>query len=148
MSGPSKTHRQLALKNLISKNQLRTQQDLVDALIKEGFNVGQATISRDIQEMGVMRMGGVYRLGEGLGRSMRWTELLSHPNLKIARSGDNIVVVRIGLGEAPLLAAEIDQLDWPEIVGTIAGDDTLFIAVANSTAQKQIIQRLHDVVSR
>jgi transcriptional regulator of arginine metabolism len=135
----SKRKRQEAILSLISKHQIATQEELVTRLSRVGIHTTQATVSRDIAELGLVRVGGpdshYIRPNEGLGaaspagREDRLQRLLRDLPLTVRR-GQGIAILTTTPGSANSLASAIDGVAWPELIGTIAGDDTIFAALA------------------
>jgi transcriptional regulator of arginine metabolism len=145
----SKEQRHKRIQDIIAHSSISTQSDLVNALRAEGIHVTQATISRDINELRLVRLP----VGKGRHR-YSLTQLGSHNNLdeKLARlfknfvrdidRGENVLVIRTADGHALLL----DQLKRDDIVGTLAGEDTIFI-VARSTAEGEaLMEELHMLI--
>jgi transcriptional regulator of arginine metabolism len=135
----SKRKRQEAILSLIARHQIATQEELVDRLERVGIHTTQATVSRDIAELGLVRVGGpeshYVKPDEGLGaaspagREDRLRRLLRDLPLTVRR-GQGIAVLTTTPGSANSLASAIDAAAWPEVIGTIAGDDTIFAALA------------------
>ena len=129
---------------------LRTQRELVAALQDKGFRVTQATVSRDITEMGLLkvRVDGalVYALPSAeaaveLGGEQRLSQLLSDLPIEVRRSG-TMLVIRAVPGTAHAIAAALDRAQWKDVLGTIAGDDTLFVACTDDRALSRVRKRL------
>jgi transcriptional regulator of arginine metabolism len=129
-----------------------TQEDLVDRLARVGILTTQATVSRDIAELGLLRGGGpeghYVRPEDGLGaastagREERLRRLLRDLPLTVRR-GQGIAVLTTTPGSANSLASAVDAVAWPEVLGTVAGDDTIFVALAlQSRAYGGFAQRL------
>jgi transcriptional regulator of arginine metabolism len=148
----SKHKRQEAILSLIDKHQIATQEELADRLGRVGIHTTQATVSRDIAELGVVRVGGpeshYVKSNEGLGaaspagREERLRRLLRDLPLTVRR-GQGIAVLTTTPGSANSLASAIDGAGWPEVVGTLAGDDTIFAALAlHPRAYGGLAQRL------
>ena len=133
-----KAERQKLLLGLVERRQLGTQQELLDALRSAGCRVTQATVSRDIHELGLekvsdplgrLRYAAPSRDGRAdPGRTLR--SLLGQFG-RGATAAQNVVVVHCEIGAAPAIARAIDRLRHPLVVGTIAGDDTLLVIAAN-----------------
>ena len=145
-----KKARQQAIADVVRDRHLRTQRELVAALEDKGFRVTQATVSRDIAEMGLMkvRVDGalVYALRSAeaaveLGGEQRLSQLLSDLPIEVRRSG-TILVIRAVPGSAHAIAAALDRAHWKDVLGTIAGDDTLFVACADERALARVKKRL------
>ena len=145
-----KRARQQAISDVVHDRNVRTQRELVAALQDKGFKVTQATVSRDITEMGLVkvRIGGaqVYALPASVaeaekGGEQRLHELLSDLRIEVAESG-SMLVIRAVPGAAHAIAAALDRAHWRDVLGTIAGDDTLFVACADSRALARVKDRL------
>ncbi|MDQ6882656.1 MAG: arginine repressor [Candidatus Dormibacteraeota bacterium] len=135
----SKRKRQEAILSLISRHQIATQEELVERLARVGIPTTQATVSRDIAELGLVRLGGpethYVKPEEGLGaasqtgREDHLRRLLRDLPLTVRR-GQGIAILTTTPGSANSLASAIDAAAWPEVLGTIAGDDTIFAALS------------------
>jgi transcriptional regulator of arginine metabolism len=148
----SKGKRQEAILSFISKHQIATQEELVARLGRVGIHTTQATVSRDIAELGLVRVGGpeshYVKPTEGLGaaspagREERLRRLLRDLPLTVQR-GQGMAVLTTTPGSANSLASAIDAAGWPEVIGTLAGDDTIFAALAlHPRAYGGLAQRL------
>jgi transcriptional regulator of arginine metabolism len=137
--------RHLKILELVATRPLRTQEELVDALNQEDWDVTQSSVSRDISALGLAKVDGIYQRPAAV-RSRE----ISDPNerriadslLAVDPAGDALVILHTPPGEAQRVGNALDLLAWNDIVGTIAGDDTIFIAVRNSLAQGAILKRL------
>jgi transcriptional regulator of arginine metabolism len=133
---------------LISTYRIRTQEELVEALARDGWDVTQSSVSRDIAELGLVKLEGAYHrpLTEELTavdpNELRIREGL----LRVDPAGDTLVVLRTPPGEANRVAVAIDRLAWPGVVGTLAGDDTIFIAAERRPAQQRLVRRLRGLI--
>lgn len=131
----NKTFRQGQILKLIQGRNLHTQEEVVAELKSAGIVASQVTVSRDIQELGLVKTAEGYRqLGpnERLGPDL---STVVNEFLRDVRVAQNLVVLKTSAGNANALAVALDKENWPEIVGTIAGDDTiLVIAPDNDTA--------------
>lgn len=123
--------RQDAIRQLVREKSIKTQRDLVKALELEGYNCTQATISRDISDMGLRKLPeGVYVLAEDLHLQRMVSDLV----VGVVRA-QNIVMVHSTVGTAQGVAAAIDAASLPDVAGTIAGDDTIMVVcVTNEEA--------------
>ena len=145
-----KRARQQAIADVVQDRALRTQRELVSALHDKGFRVTQATVSRDITEMGLIkvRVSGaqVYALPSAEAAveqsgEQRLGVLLSDLPIDVRVSG-TMLVIRAVPGSAHAIAAALDRAHWKDVLGTIAGDDTLFVACADETALERVRKRL------
>jgi len=145
-----KRMRQQAIEDVVRRRGIRTQQELVAALAELGHRATQATVSRDVAELGLVK---VHRDGAHVyapatsagaresGGEQRLGELLHDLPVDIRPSGP-LVVIRAVPGTAHAIAAALDRARWPEVLGTIAGDDTLFVACADARAVTRTLRRL------
>ena len=133
--------RHLKILELISTRPVRTQEELADALAALGWEVTQSSVSRDIAALRLAKADGAYRKpGPRVPRTDPDERRVSEGVLTIDTAGDALVVLHTSPGEANHVAAALDRLAWPEVIGTIAGDDTIFLAVRNAAAQRQVLR--------
>jgi len=136
--------RQLKILELISARPIRTQEELAEALAAEGWPVTQSSVSRDIGALKLVKVDGAYQ------RPARLTSPPEHPDerriaegvLTIDLAGDALMVLHTPAGEANRVALALDRLAWGDIIGTIAGDDTIFLAVKHRQAQQRVLRQL------
>ena len=144
----AKADRQKLVLSLVGRRQLGTQQELLEALESAGCRVTQATVSRDIRELGLEKetdpLGrqryaapGARRLDPG--KTLR--SLLAQFG-RGATAAQNIVVVQCEIGSAPAIARALDRLGHPLVVGTLAGDDTLLVVTADSAGAESLARDL------
>lgn len=151
-----KSQRQRAIRKLVAAGNVHTQDELVEALRREGITVTQATVSRDIVELGLVRaaIGGrvVYILPESVAYGdqssarRRLGHLLRDVPVAFA-DGNAILVLRTAPGMANVVAVALDACALPEIAGTVAGDDTIFIALHEPADRERIRAYLNDAGS-
>ena len=134
----NKRDRQQKILSLIQAKPIGTQEDLRSLLEKTGFPATQSSVSRDLEELGVVKHHGHYTLPRTNGAAVRGLLSLEH-------AGEALVVARTVPGLASAVAVEIDAAALPEIVGTIAGEDTIFIAVTDSKAQRTTIKKVWEL---
>ena len=140
--------------DIISKQSIETQGQLTSCLISKGYDVTQATVSRDIRELRLIKIadkGDKYRYALPGKESnsdirLRYTAVLTHAVITI-QCAQNLVVVKTIPGSAQGCAMAIETLDFDGIVGVIAGDDTLFIAMNTEKEAKTFSEKLMSVVS-
>jgi transcriptional regulator of arginine metabolism len=133
------------LLELIATHKLHTQEEVCAALTEAGWQVTQSSVSRDIAALKLSKEGGIYvrpspQRDKGLGHSL--LAVLGESLLDSAPAGDALVVLHTPPGEASRVGAALDRLAYPEIGGTIAGDDTVFVAVRDAAAQKRFLATL------
>jgi transcriptional regulator of arginine metabolism len=133
-----KERRQRSITDIVSGDTIRSQSEIVTRLQRSGFHVTQASVSRDLEEMGIRKRDGVYKLRTGGGFPS------SFGKVNVDRSGNSLIVAKCASGLASAFAVHLDSLAIPEIVGTIAGDDTVFIAVKNAASQVAVYRRLKE----
>jgi transcriptional regulator of arginine metabolism len=142
--------RQRAIRDLLEQRVIRTQRDLAAALRERGFRTTQATISRDVAELGLIKVSrdGTHayvlppRLiqAEASGED-RLRKLLHDLPVEVHQSG-LLLVLRTLSGSAHAIAAALDRAHWPEVAGSVAGDDTLFVAFPDRGSLQRIRRRL------
>ncbi|MFZ3130899.1 MAG: arginine repressor [Desulfosporosinus sp.] len=144
-----KARRQMKVQEIITKEIIRTQEDLADKLHLSGFNVTQATVSRDIKEMGLIKVpcaDDEYRyavpkevqppnLQDRLKRVLRETVVSINDT-------ESLVVIRTIPGNAHALAAVLDNSNWEEIIGTVAGDDTILLVIKPKESVSGVLERI------
>lgn len=142
--------RQLKILELISTRVIHTQEELAAALADEGWEVTQSSVSRDISALHLVKVNGSYQLpppgtdGAGVPDERRIAEGV----LTVETAGDALIVLHTPPGEANRVGVALDRLAWPDVVGTIAGDDTIFLAVRDAAAQRRILRELRRLVPR
>jgi transcriptional regulator of arginine metabolism len=149
-----KYQRHNAIRELVGKSPVTNQDELRRKLRRRGFEVTQATLSRDIHELHISKGPSGYALPNGNGNgggaqvaSERPTaaEMLESFGLRVRRAM-NQVVVRTVMGGAQPVAASLDYEDWPEVVGTIAGDDTVLIVCEDARRATEVESRLRTIL--
>ncbi len=148
-----KTERQNKILDLIVKKEIGTQEELLDELNKAGYHVTQATVSRDIREMNLTKVA----LSDGKLRYVAYRkteEDLSEKYNRIFKdaflsmdNAMNMLVIRTVSGMAMAVAAALDDMEFPEIVGSIAGDDTVMCAVRSVEDTVVVMRKLEDILN-
>lgn len=141
----SKQFRLARILEIVKNNPVGSQEGLVSLLHKAGIRVTQSTLSRDIRELGLIKARGRYQAaqsaalpaGESLRRSLR--QLVHDSDV----SG-NILMVRTGPGNANSLGVVLDAAQWPEVLGTVAGDDTVFVLLRSTREGKKVLRRIQE----
>jgi transcriptional regulator of arginine metabolism len=134
-----KSSRQSAILEAVSSDEVGTQNDLVRALRKRGIAATQVSISRDISELGLVKVGGVYRPASGEGGAVDSEMPLRTFVRRVAAAGPHMTVIRCDAGTAPRVGLILDGLAQPGLVGSLAGDDTVFVASDSASAQSRLI---------
>ncbi|HET8762704.1 MAG TPA: arginine repressor [Gemmatimonadales bacterium] len=136
--------RQLKILEMIETRALKTQEDVAEALASEGWEVTQSSVSRDIAALGLVKVGGAYRRPEAGAVNVDDPDerRIAEGVLTAEPAGDALVVLHTPPGEASRVGAALDRLAWGEIVGTIAGDDTIFLATHGRGAQRRLLRLL------
>jgi transcriptional regulator of arginine metabolism len=143
LSDTGQLERRGAIVRILRGGFVGRQQDLVRLLRKEGHEATQSSISRDLRDLGVLKASGRYVLPpEEVTRAHGDFATLAQFVRSLKRAGPSITVLRTTIGAAQSVAVAIDRAEWPEVAGTISGDDTIFIATATGRAQEELIARL------
>ena len=125
---------------------MRRQSDLVDLLKQDGFEVTQSSVSRDMRELGVHKAQGRYLApGSDTAPAQDNFSAIARFVRDVKTAGPSLTVIKTFAGTAGSVAVAIDRAGWPEVVGTISGDDTIFIATQDARAQAALLQRLRSV---
>lgn len=147
---PNATHEQLqrreAIRDRLARGPVATQQSLVRELGELGHAATQSSVSRDLRELGAIKTAHGYELPqggagdefEGVGEFLR----------EIRAAGPHLLVIRTAIGAAQRVALALDRSDWPEMVGNIGGDDTVFVATESAHHQKILAARIERAVAR
>lgn len=136
----NKRERQQKILGLIRAKPIGTQEGLRSLLERAGVPATQSSVSRDLDELGVVKHHGHYTLPRANGTAARGLLSLDH-------AGECLVIARTQPGLASAVAVEIDAAALPDIVGTIAGEDTIFIAVREQKAQRVVIKQIWELFS-
>ena len=151
----AKAERQRAILDLIRDRKVRTQDEIVAALHRRGLDATQATVSRDIRELGLARVhdpDGLHYVavgGEGEEPSPVSTRLRAamREHVRSMEFVEHIGVVHTRPGSAPLVAAVLDSAHFEEVAGTVAGDDTVLVVVRTRSGVRQLAGRLRDAMA-
>jgi transcriptional regulator of arginine metabolism len=142
--------RLLRILELVGTRPIQTQEELVAALADEGFTVNQSSVSRDVGELGLIKMDGMYqRPPVDELRAVDPNEMRIRDGvLGVEAVGEVMVIIKTPPGEANRVGAAMDRLAWPEVAGNIAGDDTIFVAARNRSAQRAVASRLREIAGQ
>ncbi|MBP3636666.1 MAG: arginine repressor [Clostridia bacterium] len=147
-----KSVRQVAILDIIEKHDVETQEELAEALRERGIQVTQATVSRDIKELRLLKVltpTGAYKYAtadkaeNGLGE--RFIRMLAESLLSVAAS-NNLIVVKTLSGSANVAAEALDSLHWPEILGSLAGDNTILLIIRSNEEVPGVIARIQEMI--
>lgn len=150
-----KTERQAIIKEIISEKKIETQQQLMDELLLRGIDTTQATLSRDMRDLRLVKESAgkklpsyyvISREPEGKAENDDLMRKLLKPSLKSYDNAGNLIVIKTYPGLASAACAAIDGMDIPNLVGTIAGDDTIFVAMKTELAAEDLVERLHELI--
>ena len=135
--------RREAILGILGNGTVRRQSELTQLLRKRGFAVTQSSVSRDLRELGVLKASGRY-LAPPLETARAHANFGTLANFvrSVRPAGPALTVVRTSTGAAQSVAVALDKAAWPEVVGTISGDDTIFIATPDGRAQQQLLAHL------
>jgi transcriptional regulator of arginine metabolism len=135
--------RRLVLEKIIREQVVGRQSELVAMLRKHGHSATQSSVSRDLRELGVAKQGDRYVLPETATPAKNDFSTIKQFVRAVLTAGTNLTVLRTTVGAAQSVAVAIDTARWSEVVGTISGDDTIFIATAGPREQQKLGERLH-----
>lgn len=147
-----KAKRQALIRVLIEQQSIQTQEELAEALRAHGMVVTQATVSRDIKEMHLLKVlsdDGSYRYAtmekSDQGMNERLIRMLSDSVIEF-NSVNNLIVIRTLSGSAHVAAEAVDSLKWPEILGTIAGDNTILVIVRSNEEVETVLKHFGSII--
>lgn len=144
-----KASRQHLVREMISAAPVYTQEELRDGLAKRGIHVNQATLSRDLREIGVVKTANGYRLptqDDTGGSPLPSLNHLLKEFVIDVREAENQLVLKTTPGSAQPVAAGLDSSNWKEIVGTIAGDDTILVITESKAICHKMAERIREIV--
>jgi transcriptional regulator of arginine metabolism len=138
--------RQNRLLQIVKERDVRNQNEIIHRFMELGVPVTQASVSRDIRELGLVKVGGRYATpaavtatsGQGNGSDLGLAGLIR----AVRAVGANLIIVQTPAGEASSVAVTIDQQQLSDVAGTVAGDDTIFVAVPSRAAQGRVLATL------
>ncbi len=145
----SKTVRHGRILEIVRKRNVDSQEELRSLLKAGGIAVTQSTLSRDIRQLGLVKVQGIYRL-PGIASAATPADVLRRSfSQLIVQSGvsGNILMIRTLPGNAHSLGVVLDAAHWPEVMGTVAGDDTVFVLLRSHRLGKKVLRRLEALVA-
>jgi transcriptional regulator of arginine metabolism len=136
--------RHLKILELISTHAIRTQEDLAEALAREGWEVTQSSVSRDIAALHLVKVDGAYQRVTRAQRPRHDPDeqRIADGVLTLEPAGDALIVLHTPPGEANRVGAALDRLAWPDVLGNISGDDTIFVAVRDPGARRRVMSTI------
>ena len=139
----NKAYRQGQILKVIERQQIHTQDELARELGKAGLQTTQVTLSRDIRELGLAKTGAGYQRigGEGMGFGPDFATIAGE-FLTDARVAQNLLVLRTSPGNASTLASALDRESWTEVIGTLAGDDTVLVIAGDLQQATTLRERI------
>lgn len=138
--------RRRSILRILRDGVVHRQADLARLLRKEGYDVTQSSVSRDLRDLGVLKASGRYRLPpDGPTSANGDFSTLGQFVRGLRRAGACLTVLRTTIGAAQSVAVAIDRAEWPEVAGTLSGDDTIFLATADERAQDELVARLRSL---
>jgi transcriptional regulator of arginine metabolism len=142
----NKNFRQGQILNIIRSQQIYTQEELARELVQHGVQTTQVTLSRDIREMGLVKTADGYRTLPTEKAGPELADVIDEymQDVKVAQ---NMVVIRTSPGNANTLAVALDNEDLPEVVGTVAGDDTIFVVAPDNESAAALRQKLLELIT-
>jgi transcriptional regulator of arginine metabolism len=141
---PNGNHEQRreAIRQLLLQGPAETQGIIVAALSTDGYEATQSSVSRDLRELGAIKTTAGYELPAGSRDDDDQLAAVADLLRSMQPAGPNLLVVRTAIGAAQRVALAFDRSNWPEVIGNIGGDDTVFVATESGLAQKNLINRI------
>jgi transcriptional regulator of arginine metabolism len=146
----NKSLRQRAILDLLKHGPVASQEGLQRALRKRGLKVGQATLSRDIRDLRLIKTADGYALSQGdssAAPALPPVSRLVREFVLELRPAQNLLVIKTSVGSAQPVAAALDEEEWPEAIGTIAGDDTILTVCADKEGARRLAARIQEMLA-
>jgi transcriptional regulator of arginine metabolism len=146
----SKPLRQRAILELLERGPIPSQEDLQRILNRRGFDVGQATLSRDVRDLGLVKTSEGYTVAQGDNSAdavLPPVSRLVREFVLSTKTAQNLLVIKTSVGSAQPVAAALDGEDWEEAIGTIAGDDTILMVCSDKKAAKRLESRIQGMLA-
>jgi len=134
--------RQAAILEILREQSVGRQTMLVDLLRQKGIEATQSSVSRDLKQLGVTKLGDGYAPPEADDDHDQ--SVFDGFVREILTAGANLTVIKTAIGAAQRVAVYLDRTGWPEIIGTVSGDDTIFIATDGAAEQRRLVARLRE----
>lgn len=141
--------RRAAIRRLLAERPIGRQAELVAQLAALGYPATQSSVSRDLRQLGAIKQSGRYVL-PARDPPAETDDLTSVADFirGFQASGAHLLVIMTAIGAAQRVALTLDRLNWPEVVGTLSGDDTIFVATRNQASQRRLQRRLGDTLAK
>lgn len=137
--------RRRAIAELLQSHVIRRQSELVRLLRAKGLDATQSSISRDLRDLGVAKLTAGYSLPErSRGNNVDALQPVAEFVRDVRPAGPNLLVITTAIGAAQRVCVTMDRANWPEVVGTISGDDTIFVATPGAGTQRRLVARLQE----
>jgi len=141
--------RRRAIARLIEAQSIQRQAELVELLRHEGFPATQSSVSRDLRDLGAAKTKNGYSLPNPTEvDNAQALQLVAEFVREIRTAGPNLLVITTQVGAAQRVAVTLDHIAWPEVVGTVSGDDTIFVATVGATQQRRLRGRLRQYLKK
>lgn len=140
--------RRQAILALLKQHRVSRQGELVRLLAQRGFPATQSSVSRDLRDLGVAKVGERYLAPQNVGGPAADFGPLAGFIAGWSTAGPHLTVVRTAVGAAQSVAVALDRAGWTELVGTVSGDDTIFVATASARGQQSLLARLNKIFPR
>jgi transcriptional regulator of arginine metabolism len=140
--------RRQAILALLKQHRVSRQGELVRLLAQRGFPATQSSVSRDLRDLGVAKVGERYLAPQNVGGPAADFGPLAGFIAGWSTAGPHLTVVRTAVGAAQSVAVALDRAGWTELVGTVSGDDTIFVATASARGQQSLLTRLNKIFPR
>lgn len=134
--------RREAIRRLLEGGPAATQQDVVAALLQQGFEATQSSVSRDLRELGAIKTASGYALPKTETSADNEVAQVAGLLRNLQPAGPNLLVIKTAIGAAQRVALALDRCNWPEIVGNVGGDDTVFTATSSLAGQRNLLARI------
>lgn len=141
-SNEIQSRRRDAIRKLLLAGPAETQQSLVAELRAQGFDATQSSVSRDLKELRAIKAASGYALPDATSHGVDEISGVADLMRDLTTAGPHLLVIKTGIGAAQRVALALDRCGWPEIVGNIGGDDTVFTATASAANQRSLISRI------
>ena len=142
------TDRHKLIRELLQRGPILTQQSLVAELDVRGLTATQSSISRDLREIGAIKTAHGYELPQASHASGKEVEAVAGFLRAVTPAGLHLLVIHTAVGAAQRVALALDRSNWPEMVGNIGGDDTVFVATDSASEQKILTSKIERAVAR